>query len=261
MESANCEAILFNCLKNLEVKVKEIFDLANTKNESQIKGEQQLKCLMESVEFISAIFDKYEADRKKKDEMINSLEEKVLGLAEKVDKLSSLVDRQEQYSRRDCILIHGVKENQNEDTDEVVVNQLKTGMDLEISPGEIDRTHRIGAPSKGKNRPTIVKFIRYMERRRVFTNKKRLKGKNISITESLSKIRMSGLKEARNKFRYSSVSTADGKIMYKDEGNAKAKVYFDRYSGKQKLRYGKTEIVCAFDGICLGDFLRSNPKQ
>ena len=95
MESADCKPILFNCLKNLEVKVKEIFDLANTTNESQIKREEQLKCLTESVEFISSRFDEYEADRTKKDEMINSLEEKVLGLTEKVDKLSSLVDRQE----------------------------------------------------------------------------------------------------------------------------------------------------------------------
>ena len=66
-----------------------------------------------------------------------------------------------------------------------------------------------------------------MDRRRVFTNKKRLKGKNISITESLTKIRMSALKEARNKFGYSSAWTADGKTMYKDEGDTKAKVYFD----------------------------------
>ena len=76
--------------------------------------------------------------------MINSLEGKVLGLTEKVDKLSSLVDKQEQYSRRNCILIHGVKKNQNEDTDEVVVNKLKSEMNIEIFSGNIDRTHRIG---------------------------------------------------------------------------------------------------------------------
>ena len=117
LESADCKAILFNCLKNLEIKVKEIFDLANTTNERQIKGEQQLKCLTESAEFISARFDKYESNRKKKDEMINSLVEKISGLAEKVDKLSCLVDRQKQFSWRSCILLHGVKENQNEDID------------------------------------------------------------------------------------------------------------------------------------------------
>ena len=40
MESDDCKSILFNCLKNLEVKVKEILDLVNTTNESQIKEEQ-----------------------------------------------------------------------------------------------------------------------------------------------------------------------------------------------------------------------------
>ena len=193
--------------------MKEIFDLANTTNESQIKGEQQLKCLTDSVEFISARFDEYEADRKKKDEKISSLEEKVLGLTEKFDKLSSLVNTQEQYSRRNCILIHGLKENQNEDTEEVVIDKIKSEMDLDISPGDIDRTHRIGVPTKGKNRLIIVRSVRYIDRRRIFTNKKRLKGKNMSINESLTKIKMSALKEARNKFGFSSVSTADGKIL------------------------------------------------
>ena len=135
--------------------------------------------------------------------MINSSEEKILGLTEKVNKFSYLVNRQEEYSRRDCILINGAKENQNEDTDEEVVKKMKSEMDLEIFPGDIDRTRRVGVPRKDKNRPIIVKFLRYMERRHVFTNKKRLKGKYLSITESLTKIRV--LNEARNKFGYSSV--------------------------------------------------------
>ena len=74
-------------------------------------------------------------------------------MTEKVDKLSSLVDRQDQYSRRNCILIRGIKENLNEDTDEVVVNKIKSEMELEISPGDIYRTHRIGVLSKGKIDP------------------------------------------------------------------------------------------------------------
>ena len=144
---------------------------------------------MESVEFISVRFDEYKTDCKEKDEMIKSLDDEILGLTEKVDKLSSLVDGQKQYSGRNCILIHGVKENQNEDTDEVVVNKMKSEMDLEISPRDID-------PSKDKNRPIIVKFVKCMDKRRIFTNKNRLKGKNMSVTESLTKIRMSALKEA-----------------------------------------------------------------
>ena len=45
-------------------------------------------------------------------------------------------------------------------------------MDLDISPEDIDCTHRIGVPSKGKNRPIIVKFVKYMDRSRIFTKKK-----------------------------------------------------------------------------------------
>ena len=127
--------------------------MANTANESQIKGEQQLKCLVELVQIISARFDKYEADRKKKDKMINSFKDKVFQFTEIINKLLSLVDRQEQYSRTNCILIHGLKENQNEGIDEVVINRIKSEMDLEISPGDIDCTHGKDVPNRGKNRP------------------------------------------------------------------------------------------------------------
>ena len=68
-------------------------------------------------------------------------------------------------------------------------------MNLEISPRDNDRTDRIGVPpSKGKNRPIIVKFVRYADRRLVFTNKNILKAKNMLITKSSIKIRMSALK-------------------------------------------------------------------
>lgn len=53
-------------------------------------------------------------------------------------------------------------------------------MYVEISPGDVDHTHRIGLLSKGE----VVKFVRYMDRRQVFTKKKKLKGKNMSITNS-----------------------------------------------------------------------------
>ena len=46
--SYNDGTILLNCLKYLEVKVKETYDIPKTTNESQIKGEQQLKSLTES---------------------------------------------------------------------------------------------------------------------------------------------------------------------------------------------------------------------
>ena len=98
-------------------------------------------------------------------------------------------------------------------------------MDLEKSLGDIDCKQRIGVLRKCKSKLIIVKFIKCMDKRRVFTNKKRLKGKNMSIMETLTKIIMSTLNEARNTFKYSRFWTADRKAIYKDKGDAKAKVY------------------------------------
>ena len=74
--------------------------------------------------------------------------------------------------------------------------------------------------------------------------------RQIAIAESLTKIRVSALKEVRTKFEYSRVWTADGKIMYKDEDDIKFKVYFDLYSDQQ-LCYRETGIVFYFDSIIL----------
>ena len=78
-----------------------------------------MKSLTESVEFISASFAKYRDDRKKKDEMMTSLEEKVLGLTEK-----GTIFKKKLYS-------HTVlKENQNEDANEVPYLPKKVGLNF-----------------------------------------------------------------------------------------------------------------------------------
>ena len=82
------------------------------------------------------------------------------------------------------------RRRRHEVTDEVVIQTIKLEMDIDMYVKDIDRTHRIGAKSENKRRPIIVKFARYSERR-----KKRLKGKNLSITESLTKLRMRKLKQ------------------------------------------------------------------
>ena len=85
-------------------------------------------------------------------------------------------------------------------------------IDLQISPGDIDRTHRVEVPNSNKNRSVIIKFVQYIDTRQIFTNKKILKGKNLSITVSLTNIRMRELNEARNKFRFRNVWTSYGKM-------------------------------------------------
>ena len=59
--------------------------------------------------------------------------------------------------------------------------------------------------------------------------KKKLKGKNISITESLTRYRMSVLNEAREKYGVKNVWTYGRWILYKDNNDGqKIKIYYDQ---------------------------------
>ena len=60
--------------------------------------------------------------------------------------LENQLDRQEQYSRRNCILIHGIIETQDENTDDISLCTINEHLQLELTEIELDRTHRIGNP-------------------------------------------------------------------------------------------------------------------
>ena len=78
----------------------------------------------------------------------------------------------------------------------------KSQMDIDIDVKDIDQTHWIGVKTENKRQPIIVKFMRHLERHKVFNSKKTLKGKNLSITESLTKLQMSKLRAARGGYGF-----------------------------------------------------------
>ena len=68
--------IFVNCIQNIEVKIKEIWEMNQVTQDNQIKGECQLRDLVKSIEFYNEKFDELERDNRKKEENINELEEK-----------------------------------------------------------------------------------------------------------------------------------------------------------------------------------------
>ena len=74
LKSGDCVAILCNCMKNLEEKMNELFQITSSAKDSQIKGKLQLKDLNEAVNFISTKFDEYEKERKEREQIIKNLE-------------------------------------------------------------------------------------------------------------------------------------------------------------------------------------------
>ena len=144
VESADSRNVLFNCLKNLEQKMNDLYMLANSNKEMQIKGNKQLIELTSSVEFLAPKFDELEKERKEKDELINSIQIEVSSLKVEVKNLEKKTDDQEQNSRRNCLLIHALNEAKTEDKNEMVLDVINDKLNMEMSQVSINRSRRLG---------------------------------------------------------------------------------------------------------------------
>ena len=102
--------------KNLEKEVMKWKDLASSNNANQIKGERQPLDLNDALDFISNKFHDFERDGLEKENIVKDLKEEVSYLRVKVDDITMKTDRQEQCSRKNCLLIQGIPENNNENT-------------------------------------------------------------------------------------------------------------------------------------------------
>ena len=136
-------------------------------------------------------------------------------LEKRLDDQDKRLDDQEQYTRRNCLLLHGVKEEKNEDTDQLAVDIMNKDVDVEISEKDLDRSQQLGKPRApgGKPRPITIKFSRYNVRNLVFKSKKKLKGTGVAITESLTKRRMEALTQAKEEHGFNNAWSIDGKIL------------------------------------------------
>ena len=145
LNSPELAKLLINCLKSIENQVKELFTFHEEAKESQIK-------VTESLEFMSAKFDDLEKEIKKKDEKINQLEKTIENLAEKQKSLSSEIDDLEQYSRRNCLVLHGVNESNDENINEIIIKTFSEELGVEINEDDLDRSQGKLGKQAGKTK-------------------------------------------------------------------------------------------------------------
>ncbi|XP_077972286.1 uncharacterized protein LOC144427268 [Styela clava] len=124
-------------------------------------------------------------------------------------------DDQEQYSRRNCVVLHGCKsvpESEYYKFEDFVVNTLNNNFNLDqpIVNTDIDITHKLR--SKSPKNPIIIKFVRRSTKNLIYGRKKDLKGSGLSITESLTRNRLKLLAAAKEAFGKHKVSTMNGTI-------------------------------------------------
>ena len=75
---------------------------------------------------------------------IDSLLERKEDLDEKLTCIMEKLDDIEQYSRRNCLLFTGIVENDDENTDLLILDKCRESMGIELSLQDIDRSHWIG---------------------------------------------------------------------------------------------------------------------
>ena len=85
-----------------------------------------------------------EADRKEKEQQISVLKNEVKYLNEKIETIDRTLYCHEQYSRRNFLYIHSLKENEEKDTDKVVIEFFEKEIKEKLSANDRDRSHRLG---------------------------------------------------------------------------------------------------------------------
>lgn len=142
----------------------------------------------------------------------------------RMQKLESAADNAEQYSRRNCLRISGVRENNNENTDELILEMTRS-MDVDLSLQEIDRSHRVGKPNPARARDIIVKLSTFRSREKLYRARRQLKDTGhagVYINEDLTKFRSSLLYTGRKLVKARRILGAwstNGTILIKDNDN------------------------------------------
>ena len=158
------------------------------------------------------------------------------------DKFS--IDRLEQYTRKDNMLISNITDPhlKDEDTNDVAV-KLARALGVEIKPEDISTSHRLGKVTANYVRPVIVRFARRDVKRQLMMKRKMLKNNlqypNVYINDDLTRNRYKITKELRDKeFR---VWTQDGKIFYKKEEQDNTSI-LDTYEDFCKLQWDEGKL-------------------
>ena len=157
---------------------------------------------------------------------VKKLEEQLESSANDISKLTFDFNNQEQYSRRNCVRVYGIKESQNENTDSLVCQMAKEKLKIDLQPHHIDRSHRIGKQKDPKEtggrvppRPVIVKLTSYRYRQMLIVNRKSLKNTGMGIQEDLTERNRKLLKDAQEHVKVQAAWTVDGRIFVIPHGN------------------------------------------
>lgn len=150
---------------------------------------------------------------------VKEIEDSMTQMQQKLASLEDKVDDFENRSRRNNLIIYGLKEPPRE-TPQMLQDNINEILEnkLGIRAITVERCHRLGRIVENKDRPVILKFIDYREKMSVLKVTHKLKGSVLSFSEDFSyKVREAG----RNLWKSSENERENG---------AKVKLLYNRLS-------------------------------
>ena len=136
---------------------------------------------------------------------INQLTDQNAVLTCAISNLKTQAEENQQYSRRNCLVLEGIALSNNETIPALegkVVAALTKELGIEKTEidANFDKTHRIG-PIRDNQQRTIVRFKKHSLVEKIY-NKRKVSEK-ISVKPSLTKYRLNTLNDVRNRFERS----------------------------------------------------------
>lgn len=147
---------------------------------------------------------------------IRALEQRVEVLQGENDMLRSILNSNEQFSRRRNMRIVGIGEDRHENIEVKVADVIRQKFKVDVQPSDIEHCRRIGrrGVDEGNDRPraVLVEFANLKIKKKVMGSRKNLKSTGVVAYEDLTKRNHELFRECVAKLNKRSVWTNEGKI-------------------------------------------------
>lgn len=154
----------------------------------------------------------FKKELKKQEEKINQMEKQIHDIKIELEEIKMDKDNVEQHTRKNNIRIFGMKESNQENTEDLVIKLCQEKLDINLDKCDIDICHRVGTKTNKKDRPIFVKIISNKIKNLIYYAKSKLKGTKITIREDITKQRMEIIKTAVGELGPKNVWTQNGTI-------------------------------------------------
>ncbi|XP_077519803.1 uncharacterized protein LOC144129518 [Amblyomma americanum] len=146
-----------------------------------LNGQRKIEKRLEEIEMKLKVVEESASAVKEISKKVSGLEKTVRSLQ---DKFIDLEDR----SRRNNLLVFGVKEKDEETQDDlkeaVIEGVFENTLGVQVS--SVERIHRIGRKQGTRPRPVIIKLFDHREKMTILKNCSKLKNKAFSVSEDFS---------------------------------------------------------------------------